>query len=62
MRKIICFLGNCGMGFTSIGYNGMMRVGVGIDEGIVPQSKLPAKKLIQYFLDHMDILRKEAVV
>jgi len=50
------------MGFTSLSYNGMMRVGVGIDEGIVPQSKLSAKKLTQYFLEHFEVLRNEAIV
>jgi len=34
----------------------------GIDEGIVPKTLLPASKLIQYFLEEIDILRREATV
>jgi len=53
--------GSCGMAFTTNSYNGIMRVSVGIDEGM-PRSKLPAKKLIQYFMDHLEVLRVEAIV
>jgi hypothetical protein len=50
------------MGFSSLSYNGTLRIAVGIDEGIVPKSSLPAKLLIQYLLDEMEMLRKEAFV
>jgi len=60
--NLMNFSGNCGIGLTVNSYNGIMRVAVGIDEGLVPQSKLPAKKLIQYFMDHLEVLREEAIV
>ena len=50
------------MGFSSLSYNGGFRIGVAIDEGIVPKTTLPAQKLIQYFLEELDILKREAVV
>jgi hypothetical protein len=50
------------MGFTSLSYNGSIRLVFAIDEGIVPKSCLPAKLLVQYFLDELEMLKKESSV
>jgi len=54
--------GNCGMGFSSLSYGGTVRIAVAIDEGIVSKTRLPARKLIDYFLEEVEILRREAIV
>jgi hypothetical protein len=50
------------MGVASISYNGSLRITLGIDEGILPKSRLSAKLLLQYFLDELEKLRNEATV
>ena len=52
--------GNTGLGFSCLSYNGKMTIIVGVDEGIVPESKLPATKLVQYMIEELAHLKKEA--
>lgn len=41
-------------------YNSKLSVGVTIDEALVPHSKLPAAKLIEYFEDELELLSHSA--
>jgi hypothetical protein len=52
--------GNTGLGFSCLSYNGKMIIIAGIDEGIVPESKLPVSKLLQYMVEEIQHLKKQA--
>jgi len=53
----ILYLGNIGMGFTALSYNGKIRIVAGIDNGIVDRNKLPGTKLMDYFLEELELLK-----
>jgi len=56
----ILSLGNVGMGLSTLSYNGKIRIAAGIDNGIVDRKKLPATKLIDYFLEELELLKNLA--
>jgi len=50
-----------GFGLITMSYNSKLRVIVNIDEGLVPESQLPASKLIEYMNQEFQVLRLAAL-
>lgn len=59
--SLVHCLGRCGIGFSGISCTGYIRFVFALDEGLVSRNRLPASRLVEYFLEELDILKREAV-
>jgi hypothetical protein len=49
------------MGFSAISYSGHIRFVFALDEGLVSNAQLPARRLVDFFMEELDNLKMEAV-
>jgi len=50
------------MAFGALSYNGNIRIVSGVDNGIVSRDEHPASKMIEYFMEEMESLKRQAIV
>lgn len=61
LSESMCFQSILGLGFSSLSYDGLIRFGAGIDEGIY-RSPDHVKSLVRRVIEELHILKADSVV